>query len=181
VYVPAAGWRIFATRGMASGPAQPFLLAYRIGDGYLVLTTSALGYSGGFEMFGSATPLNTVKLVENLRALQDSLYSYSLSSLTFLDSAGSWRQTQEPIPDIFKVANADQAVVYTVIQSAKDDQAIIKITDISGRILANRKVNLQKGNNRVDIPVSIASGNIYIATMITGSKRYSVKFLKKCY
>ncbi len=32
-------------------------------------------------MFGSATPLNTVRLVENLRALQDSIHRYESNSI----------------------------------------------------------------------------------------------------
>jgi len=64
------GWQIRAKMRMIDGTDQPFLFSKRIGKGLLVVTSSAMGYSGGYEMFGNNYMANVVSLVENLRAEQ---------------------------------------------------------------------------------------------------------------
>lgn len=177
-YIPATGWRKLATRGMQTGSPQPYLLTYQIGDGLLVLTSSALGYSGGFEMFGSNNPINTVKLVENLRALQDSINSYS-SSAAVLEPETT--NIDSPREEKFKIVKTENTVVYTSIESAKAESAQLRITDISGRTLADMRVSLQKGVNRINIPAAIKNGNVYIATLKTQERMVSIKFLKNSF
>ncbi|MGN6418276.1 MAG: DUF4838 domain-containing protein [Pseudobacter sp.] len=180
-YTPAAGWRKLATASFGTNPDRPFLLSYQIGDGLLVLTSSSLGYSGGFEMFGSATPLNTVKLIENLRALQDSIHNYSTAAVAPTPQMASLTPViqQEESSNGFKVASAGNASVYTNIQAAQSELVLINIADISGRTVATRRVQLNKGNNTVLIPATITNGNVYIASVMLQGKMYTVKFLKK--
>ena len=66
----STGWTVRAKMRMKDGKDQPFLLTRRIGKGMLVVTSSAFGYSGGYEMFGNNYLENVVSLVENFRAEQ---------------------------------------------------------------------------------------------------------------
>lgn len=68
-YIPQAeGWRVLLRMPMKDSSHQPFLLTRQIGNGLLVLTSSNMGYSGGYEVFGSRHILNAVKLTENFVA-----------------------------------------------------------------------------------------------------------------
>lgn len=68
-YFPlAAGWDVLAKMSLTNGIETPFLLTRRLGDGLLMLTSSPMGYNGGYDMFGSRNTLNVVKLIENLSA-----------------------------------------------------------------------------------------------------------------
>jgi hypothetical protein len=178
-YSPSAGWRKLATASFGSNPDRPFILTYQIGDGLLVLTSSSMGYSGGFEMFGSATPLNTVRLVENLRALQDSIHQYESNSIPPVTTAVAAVQKQPESQATLKVLKAESSSVHLFISADIANDAWIRITDISGRILAVEKVKLLKGTNTVSVPALITNGNVYIATMTANGKTYTVKFLKK--
>jgi hypothetical protein len=178
-YSPSAGWRKLATASFGSNPDRPFILTYQIGDGLLVLTSSSMGYSGGFEMFGSATPLNTVRLVENLRALQDSIHQYESNSIPPVTIAVAAVQKQPESQATLKVLKAESSSVHLFISADIANDAWIRITDISGRILAVEKVKLLKGTNTVSVPALITNGNVYIATMTANGKTYTVKFLKK--
>ncbi len=51
---------------MQDSTEKPYLLNQKNGAGMLVLSSSAMGYSGGYEMFGNRNTLNIVNLVENL-------------------------------------------------------------------------------------------------------------------
>lgn len=62
------GWRVLLKMPMEDGRDLPFLLTRRIGDGLLVLTSSNMGYSGGYEMFGNRRIPNVVELMENFVA-----------------------------------------------------------------------------------------------------------------
>lgn len=66
--VEGDGWRILMKMPMKDGNDHPFLLTKRVGKGLLVLTSSNMGYSGGYEMFGSRNITNAVRLIENLNA-----------------------------------------------------------------------------------------------------------------
>ena len=71
-YTPKAeGWTLLAKMRMKDGTDQPFLMSRRVGDGLLVLTSSPMGYSGGYDVFGSRNITNAVKLVENFVAQQE--------------------------------------------------------------------------------------------------------------
>ncbi|WP_164735187.1 T9SS type A sorting domain-containing protein [Pseudoflavitalea rhizosphaerae] len=74
---------------------------------------------------------------------------------------------------------AENSSVHLIIHSGIKEDAWIRITDISGRIIAAEKVKLEKGTNRVRIPASIINGNVYIATMNMNGQTQTVKFLKK--
>ncbi|MBC9929395.1 DUF4838 domain-containing protein [Chitinophaga qingshengii] len=63
---PGVGWQIMASMKMQDATAKPYLLIQKKGQGMLVLSSSAMGYSGGYEMFGNRNTLNIVKLAENL-------------------------------------------------------------------------------------------------------------------
>ncbi|QEC43636.1 DUF4838 domain-containing protein [Pseudobacter ginsenosidimutans] len=178
-YTPSAGWRKLATASFGANPDRPYLLTYQIGDGLLVLTSSSLGYSGGFEMFGSATPLNTVKLVENLRALQDSIHNYSLNATPPPIASVYTVQKQSDQLQSFKVLKAENSSVHLLVNSKIAEEAWLRITDISGRVISAEKVKLEKGINTVRIPASIINGNVYIAAMNMNGQTQTVKFLKK--
>ena len=179
VYIPAAGWDTLAKMDRISGPDQPYLLTYQIGDGLLVLTTSALGYSGGFEMFGNSYLINTVKLVENFRALQNSIHSYPPAT-SRRDAIISEKQVQ-PLTvqkNSLKVTGGDNSVVHTVVYAAESGNAEISITDISGRKLGSVRQYLEKGSNLVDVPAFTPARALYIATLTIKRENFSVKFLK---
>lgn len=65
------GWNVVAKIDLKEGRSQPFLLTKQIGKGVLVLTTSFMGYNGGYEMFGNRNMGNVVKLMANLKAFQN--------------------------------------------------------------------------------------------------------------
>jgi len=66
-YTPlTTGWETMARIRMLDTTEKPYLLNQKIGSGLLVLSSSAMGYSGGYEMFGNRNTLNIVKLAENL-------------------------------------------------------------------------------------------------------------------
>lgn len=181
-YNPASGWRSMANRQMLSDPEMPYLLSHPIGDGILVLTTSNLGYGGGYEIFGSKRLLNVVKLVENLRAEQDADHPYTEQLSSSGEQNVIMRRSPEKISekqDVFTISRAERKFVHTVISASEQGNARIRIVDIYGRQLADKKIELQTGINRVTIPVTISDNTIYIATLNMGGKDFSVKFLKK--
>lgn len=66
-YTPlTTGWETMARMRMQDSTEKPYLLNQKNGSGMLVLSSSAMGYSGGYEMFGNRNTLNIVNLVENL-------------------------------------------------------------------------------------------------------------------
>lgn len=68
-YTPESeGWNVLAKISMADGSEKPFLLTKKLGKGLLVLTSSPMGYSGGYDMFGNRNVTNVSKLIENLQA-----------------------------------------------------------------------------------------------------------------
>ncbi|GAA4729092.1 hypothetical protein GCM10023229_02880 [Flavisolibacter ginsenosidimutans] len=180
VYIPTTGWKSLAKMDRISGADQPYLLSYRIGNGLLVLTTSALGYSGGFEMFGNSYLVNTVKLVENFRQFQDdSIYSYQQASLTSRRIISEiQRLSVVDQKNSLKIQAADNSVIHAVVNVAESGNAEISVTDIGGHKLGSVKLYLEKGQNLVDVPVSLSARGLYIATVITRSKNFSIKFLK---
>jgi hypothetical protein len=76
-FVPSTqGWNVISKINLKDGTAQPFLLTKQVGKGLLVLTTSFMGYNGGYEMFGNRNMGNVVRLIENLQ-----------NNLSFISSA----------------------------------------------------------------------------------------------
>lgn len=68
-FIPShKGWNELAKINLKDGTSQPFLLTHQIGKGTLVLTTSFMGYGGGYEMFGVRNTNNITQLIENLLA-----------------------------------------------------------------------------------------------------------------
>lgn len=66
-YTPlTAGWETMAKMRMQDATEKPYLLSQKISSGMLILSSSAMGYSGGYEMFGNRNTGNIVSLVENL-------------------------------------------------------------------------------------------------------------------
>jgi len=51
---------------MKNGEEHPYLLRAKAGKGLVVLTSSDLGYVGGWEMFGRQHSVNAANLIENL-------------------------------------------------------------------------------------------------------------------
>lgn len=62
----STGWETMAKMRMQDTTEKPYLLSQKVGSGLLILSSSAMGYSGGYEMFGNRNTLNIVKLIENL-------------------------------------------------------------------------------------------------------------------
>lgn len=66
-YRPLEGeWEVLATQPMRDGESAAFLMSARVGEGYLFVTTSDMGFGSGFEMFGDLSPDSVVSLIENL-------------------------------------------------------------------------------------------------------------------
>lgn len=63
-----AAWKPLAELTMRDGQVHPYFLSARLGKGVVVLTSSALGYGGGYEMFGDRYVTNVALLLENLLA-----------------------------------------------------------------------------------------------------------------
>lgn len=59
-------WEIFATVEMKDGQEVPWLMATRIGKGWLLVTSEPMGYGGGFSMFGNRVNERTGPFIENL-------------------------------------------------------------------------------------------------------------------
>ncbi len=60
------GWTVFAKMRMANGEEFPYLLSKTYGKGVIVLTSSDLGMSGGYEMFGSDNIPQAALLINQL-------------------------------------------------------------------------------------------------------------------
>ncbi|MGN6164490.1 MAG: DUF4838 domain-containing protein [Flavisolibacter sp.] len=79
-FVPSTqGWTVVSKINLKDGTSQPFLLTKQVGKGLLVLTTSFMGYNGGYEMFGSRNMGNVVRLMGNLKVLQQSGFNGTIS------------------------------------------------------------------------------------------------------
>lgn len=66
-YYPIQGeWESLASLSMSDQSNCPYLLRTPIGQGKLYVTTSNLGYGGGYEIFGNRRPENAARLIENL-------------------------------------------------------------------------------------------------------------------
>jgi hypothetical protein len=65
------------------------------------------------------------------------------------------------------------------IESANTQRANLILTDMSGRRLLGKQVNLQQGNNVFEIPevAGLAKG-IYMLTVVQGDNRRTIKLIK---
>ncbi|HEY0769272.1 MAG TPA: hypothetical protein VGD31_02990, partial [Sphingobacteriaceae bacterium] len=189
-YTPSGAWTGRAMRWMGTSGVDsvqvPYLLSYRstpvINKGMLVVTTSAMGYGGGYEIFGSLRLNNVVKLVENLRAEQDALYPYeqqmSLASTNPVLQSNII-ETPEAKPIVFRVTGAENTIVYASFSAAEAGNGRILIRDLNGYQLAEKKIWLQEGDNQITIPVHIADDTTYVADLRVNGKNFRVKFSKK--
>ncbi|HEY0668886.1 MAG TPA: DUF4838 domain-containing protein [Sphingobacteriaceae bacterium] len=69
------GWDEKAMIKLINGEDVPFLLSKSIGKGTLVLTSSPMGYYGGYDMFGSRNTMNVAMMIENFYNETRSKYS----------------------------------------------------------------------------------------------------------
>lgn len=70
-YTPlSAGWDVLAKLSFPDGLEVPYLLTRQLGKGMILLSSSPMGYNGGYDMFGNRNTLNVVKLMENLNVKQ---------------------------------------------------------------------------------------------------------------
>lgn len=78
--------------------------------------------------------------------------------------------------DISIVSLANNQLTYS-LSAIKSSNAVLKITDINGRTVANNKVALQKGTNLNSISLPQANG-AYVLTIFSDDVVKSVKFIK---
>lgn len=110
------GWRELLKMPMKDGTDQPFLLSRRIGNGLLVLTSSNMGYSGGYEVFGSRNITNAVKLVENFVAEKDAFPVIKRAQTITLDTIPEKVFGE---PDFAITATSDSGLPVTLTSSNK--------------------------------------------------------------
>jgi hypothetical protein len=60
----------------------------------------------------------------------------------------------------------------------KSDQAILRLTHISGKILFELNTNLGKGEQVLTIPMSMYPAGLYILTVDAGENLYTGKIIK---
>ncbi|MBL0153036.1 MAG: T9SS type A sorting domain-containing protein [Chitinophagaceae bacterium] len=85
----------------------------------------------------------------------------------------------EVLADIRFFPNPARDVLQLQIPSARKDQAIITITDASGRTLKQTSYNLGEGNNAISLPVlSYPAGNYYLVIK-TAAGQQSKMFVKQ--
>lgn len=85
----------------------------------------------------------------------------------------------EVLADIRFFPNPARDVLQLQIPSARKDQAIITITDASGRALKQTSYNLGEGNNAISLPVlSYPAGNYYLVIK-TAAGQQSKMFVKQ--
>ncbi len=63
-------WKVLASCQLQDEGEAAYLLQRAVGDGFVFLTSSGLGYGGGYEMFGHRNVKNAFQLLENLFAKQ---------------------------------------------------------------------------------------------------------------
>ncbi|TZF84592.1 T9SS type A sorting domain-containing protein [Pedobacter sp. BS3] len=80
-------------------------------------------------------------------------------------------------PGRLKVYAPDNSQIDILYHAQTTEKATIQLTDISGRKLYLREVNITKGDNTITIPVVLSNG-VYVATLVTHIIKSSVKFLK---
>lgn len=64
-------------------------------------------------------------------------------------------------------------------QNASNKNAVVQITDISGKVVLNKKVALQAGENNIKVPVQSLPAGTYMARMVGGDEIKVLKFIKE--
>ena len=127
-YLPLGeGWTNLLEMEMKDSVDRTYLLTKQIGNGLLVLTSASMGYSGGYEVFGSRNIDNAVKLVDNLKAVQESFEGKREQTIT-MDSLS---QKVLGEPDFAIAATSDSDLPITLSSS-----------DSTVAIISNGMVNL---------------------------------------
>lgn len=166
-YTPKSeGWTLLAKMRMKDGTDQPFLMSRRVGDGLLVLISSPMGYSGGYDVFGSRNITNVVKLVENFVAQQESFPVTKKDQTITMDSIPAKIFGQ---PDFAITATSSSGLPVTLSSSdesvATITNGIVKLTGVGTTLITAS----QSGNSIYNAAENINQELLVIADTIPPS------------
>ena len=69
-------------------------------------------------------------------------------------------------------------VVFAEVYAAVSSSGTLTVTDISGKIISSKKVELTAGKNQFNTDLGVAPQGIYLVNSVSEGKRISVKFIK---
>jgi Secretion system C-terminal sorting domain len=180
-------------------PVKQILFNAHAADGQNILSWTTLQeYNlGYFEIERSAdnrqfNKLHTTPAKGN--TLNSTAYNYTDAAplpginyyrLKLVDVNGkfTWSQTiavkqQLEIQHLAAYPNPAAAMLYLSYSCLVKDEYRLRITDYSGKVVIEQNVVLQKGVNKLDIPVSNLSAGIYSLQLTSKTSNHSTTFIK---
>ncbi|TZF81516.1 T9SS type A sorting domain-containing protein [Pedobacter sp. BS3] len=150
-----------------------------------------------FEVLRSANPTdfkvidkvagnNTTNTPQNYQYIdKNPLAGTSYYQLRQIDLDGTIHQYSKTVvvktldnPTEITVLGSSSGIIKMSIYTAVVKNSTVTITDMNGRKLSQGNFELKEGYNDIELPVNGISKGVYVATLITGNQRQSVKFLK---